>query len=91
MKPVLKFPLNFGMNTLGILGGPSKPQIQHQPGQQSPLQLWQIVVTESREMVEFKVFVAATGEPLPEGQYEHLATVQLNGGGLVVHALALIE
>lgn len=90
MKAVLKFPLNFGMNTVSIPGGLSRPFIQHQPAQQAPLQIWQRVNTE-KPVVETKVLVVATGEALDDKDYEHLATVQLNGGGLVVHVLALIE
>lgn len=87
MKAILKYGLETGMNTLEIPGGLCGVHIQHQPGQQKPLQLW-TRVDDSRPVETVKIFVTVTGEPLPEdGHYSFLATAQLNGGAFVLHAM----
>lgn len=87
MRMVGKYPLNSGMNTLQIPGGLNGTTFGHQPGQPAVVQMWTLVDTaEPEETVH--VYVAVTGEPLPENMnYTLLGTVLLNGGAFVVHAL----
>lgn len=87
MKAILKYGLDIGMNTLEIPGGLCGVHIQHQPGQPNRLQLW-TRVDDSHPVETVKIFVTMTGEPLPEdGHYSFLATAQLNGGAVVLHAM----
>jgi hypothetical protein len=87
MKSVLKFPLNNGMNSLQIPGGLNGTTFGHQPGEPAPVQMW--TITDSDQVVEtVNIYLAVTGETLPEGvEYRMLGTVLLYGGAFVVHAL----
>lgn len=87
MKAILKYGLDIGMNTIEIPGGLCGTHIQHQPGQQHRLQLWTLA-DDSQPVQTVKIFVTMTGKELPDdGRYSFLATAQLNGGAVVLHAM----
>lgn len=91
MKAMLKFPLNVGMNVLQIHGGidVATASVESQTGQSALLQMWTLVDS-SKELQGVHIYVAVTGEPLPENvHYINLGTVLMHGGGFVVHALLL--
>jgi hypothetical protein len=95
MKAMLKYGLDTGMNVIHIPGGLSSqsggPHIAHQPGQTMPLQMWTLVDDTRPDVVEH-IYVAVTGEALPEGPtYSLLGTVLIHGGAFVVHALYIKE
>lgn len=91
MKTVFKYGLQRGMNIVHIPGGLSEhvgiATIAHQPGQQEPVQMW-VFIDEKAEPVEEHIYLAGTGEGLPDAHcYYHIGTALIHGGGNVLHAL----
>lgn len=91
MKAMLKYKLELGMNTINVPGGLCGHHVAPQPGVQGLCQLWTMADTDKPEE-PYHVYVAATGESLPETQrFDYLGTVLLNGGAMVFHALLVKE
>lgn len=91
MKTVFKYGLQRGMNIVSIPGGLSErvgvATIGNQSGQQEPVQMW-VLIDDQAEPVEEHIYVAGTGETLPEDpSYYHIGTALVHGGGNVLHAL----
>ena len=94
MAAMLKYPLNVGMNVLQLpaFTDLTNATVQHQPGQTHPIQMWVLADPSYPQAEDVHIYVALTGESLPlapNQAYHNLGTVQLNGGGFVVHALLL--
>jgi hypothetical protein len=88
MRKVLKYKLELGHNAPLIPGGVLDGHtIAGQAGAQGLCQLWTAVDMDLPEQ-PVPIFLAATGEELPENS-EYLGTVLLNGGALVFHAVLL--
>lgn len=82
---VLKYLLHVGMNTFRHAG---TLQLVHLDYQDSKLMGWFTSIDDfDAEPSEYEVYVAITGERVPD-RYNHVATTQLNtaGGFFVVHA-----
>lgn len=82
---VLKYHLNTGMNTIGQLGTLKLVYLAYQD---SKLMGWFTLVNDPKaEPTEYEVYVALTGEGVPD-HYNYVTSTQLNtaGGYFVVHA-----
>lgn len=81
---VLKFPLHPGMNTI-LQRGTLK--LRYLDYQESKLMGWFAHTETSESATEYEVYIALTGERVPDN-YQYITSVQLNTGGgyFVVHA-----
>lgn len=81
---VIKYKLNTGLNTLRHLG---TVKLVHLEYQDSKLMGWFTDISDSDTESEYEVYVALTGEQVPD-DYNYVCTTQLaeGGGWFVVHA-----
>jgi hypothetical protein len=84
---VLKYRLHTGMNTLPVAGDVTA-KLRYLNDQEGKLMGWiEVTPTTDVPTVEYEVYLALTGEEVPDA-YNYVCSHQLNQGGgwFVVHA-----
>lgn len=88
-RAVYKYRIGLGEQELAL---PVGAEIIHLDVQrvdgQPQLFLWAVVQPESSNMINHKLVVVGTGHPMPEGEVEHLGTIQSDG--FVWHAFKVL-